>query len=323
VVADRVTWSDELFRIYGVTPGTMLDFASYLEHVHPDDRERVRRAVEDAVRGHRGFEVSHNIVLDDGSVKSVVGRGQSVVDDSGRLIRMAGTAQDVTEQRAAESLRETILSTVSHELRTPLTAILGFALTLRERGAGLSDTLRRDLTENLVQQAMRLERLLTDLLDVDRLRHGLVRIVREPTDVSILVTRVAAATGPPITVDAAPVVAEIDGPKLERIVENLLVNAIKHTPSGTDISAGVRAEGRDLLIRVDDRGRGVADADKEEIFALFARPGANGAPGTGVGLALVAQFTALHGGRVWGEGRDGGGAPVRVPLPDCVVEPVP
>jgi signal transduction histidine kinase len=323
VVTDRVTWSDELYRIYRVAPGAALDLASFLEHVHPEDRERVRRVVEAAVDERRAFEVLHKIVLSDGSERSVVGRGHVVADTDGRLVRMAGTAQDVTEQRAAESLRETILSTVSHELRTPLTAILGFALTLRERGADLSDALRRDLTDNVVNQAVRLERLLTDLLDVDRLRHGLVRAVREPTDVSMLVTRVAAATGHPIAVDAAPVVAEVDPPKLERIVENLLVNAIKHTPSGTDISAGVKAEGRDLLLRVDDRGGGIADADKEEIFTLFARPGANGAPGTGVGLALVAQFTALHGGRVWVEDRDGGGSSFRVHLPDCVIEPVP
>src|SRR5205085_11220896 len=100
-----------------------------------------------------------------------------VVDDDGELVRMVGTAQDVTEQRATEALRESILATVSHELRTPLTSILGFALTLRERSATLDDATRRDLIEQVGCQSMRLERLLTDPLDVDRLRHGLVRAV--------------------------------------------------------------------------------------------------------------------------------------------------
>ena len=106
-------------------------------------------------------------------------------------------------------------------------------MTLRERG-GLDEATRRNLTEQVVRQATRLERLLSDLLDVDRLRHGLVRAVREPTDVAMLVTRVAVATGYPVKIVTDPVVAEIDRPKLERVVENLIVNAIKHTPPDTN-----------------------------------------------------------------------------------------
>jgi PAS domain S-box-containing protein len=319
VAANRVTWSDELYRIYGVAPSSELSYESYLEHVHPDDRELTRTVVQRALEEQEPFELTHRIVRDDGTERWVVGRGRAVVDDTGRLVRMVGTAQDVTEQRAAEVLRESILATVSHELRTPLTAILGFALTLRDRGVEIDDATRRVLIEEVVQQSRRLERLLTDLLDVDRLRHGLVRAVRQPTDVGMLVTHVAAATGHPVTVAADPVVAEIDAPKVERIVENLIANAIKHTEAGTEITVGVSAERSDLLLRVDDRGDGIPDGDKEEIFGLFVRRGTERAPGTGVGLALVAQFVRLHGGAVWVEDREGGGASFRVRLPACVV----
>ena len=96
-------------------------------------------------------------------------------------------------------------------------------------------------------------------------------------------------------------------------------NAIKYTEPGTQITAGVAADGSDLLLYVDDSGDGIPDADKEEIFELFVRRGAQRAPGTGVGLALVAQFVRLHDGSVWVEDRDGGGASFRVRLPACVV----
>jgi PAS domain S-box-containing protein len=314
VTANRISWSDELFRIYGVPAGAPLTYETFVERVHPDDRERVRTVVEQAVAERASFEVTHRIVRDDGDVRWVAARGRVLADE-----RMVGTAQDVTERRAAEMLRESILAAVSHELRTPLTTILGFAVTLRERSAELDEQTRRDLTGHVVEQARRLERLLADLLDVDRLRHGLVRAVREPTDVSLLVTRVAEAMSHPVSVRTEPVVAEIDGPKLERIVENLVVNAIKHTPAGTEIAVGVTAEGRDLLLHVDDRGDGIADADKEEIFDLFVRRAGERSQGTGVGLALVAQFARLHDGTVWVEDRDGGGASFRVRLPACVV----
>jgi signal transduction histidine kinase len=242
-----------------------------------------------------------------------------VVAASGQLVRMVGTAQDVTERRAAEVLRESILATVSHELRTPLTAILGFALTLRDRSDAIGDETRRELTEEVVRQSRRLEHLLTDLLDVDRLRHGLVRAVRQPTDVGQLVMRIAEAAEQPVTVNPDNVIADVDARKVERIVENLIANAIKHTEPGTQITAGVTAQGSDLLLRVDDSGAGVPDGDKTEIFELFVRRGGERAPGTGVGLALVAQFVRLHDGAVWVEDRDGGGASFRVRLPRCVV----
>jgi PAS domain S-box-containing protein len=319
VPTNRITWSDELYRIYGVEPHSELSYESFLEHVHPEDRDVTRSVVERALEERAPFELTHRIVRDDGTVRWVVGRGRAVVDDTGRLVRMAGTAQDVTEQRATEVLRQSILATVSHELRTPLTAILGFSLTLRDRGAEIDDGTKQQLTEEVVLQSRRLERLLTDLLDVDRLRHGLVRAVRQPTDVGLLVARVVAATGHPVTVATDSVIADVDAAKVERIVENLIANAIKHTEPGTQIAVGLTTDGDDLLFHVDDCGDGIPDADKEEIFELFVRRGAERAPGTGVGLALVAQFVRLHDGTVWVEDRDGGGASFRVRLPGCVV----
>jgi PAS domain S-box-containing protein len=319
IATDTITWSDELFRIYGVDPAANIAYGTFLEYVHPHDRDQVRGVVKRAFADGGSFELTHRIVLADGSERTIVGRGHIVAGDDGSPARMVGTGQDITERRAAEALRDSILSTVSHELRTPLTSILGFAMTLRERG-GLDEATRISLTEQVVRQATRLERLLADLLDVDRLRHGLVRAIREPTDVAMLVTRVAVATGYPVKVDAEPVVAEVDRPKLERVVENLIVNAIKHTPPSTEITVGVEADGGDLLLRVDDRGPGIPAADREAIFELFSRGAGSGTVhGTGIGLALVAQFTALHGGTAWVEDHDGGGASFRVRLPDCVV----
>jgi PAS domain S-box-containing protein len=319
VGTNRVTWSDELYRIYGVPLQSDLSYETFLDRVHPDDRGLAQAVVERAVEERTPFEMTHRIVREDGSERWVLGRGRAVVDDAGRLVRMVGTAQDVTERRAAEVLRESILATVSHELRTPLTSILGFALTLRDRGAEVDDATRRMLTEEVVRESKRLERLLTDLLDVDRLRHGLVRVVRQPTDVGLLVRRVVETTGHPVAVDADTIVANVDAPKVERIVDNLIANAIKHTEPGTQVSVGVKAQQTDLLLSVDDSGDGIADADKAEIFELFVRRGTERSPGTGVGLALVAQFVALHDGTVWVEDRDGGGASFRVRLPGCVV----
>ncbi len=325
IPADRVTWSDELYRIYGVPPRTPVTYASFLEHVHPDDRAFVEGLVTGAYEDHQPFRFEHRIALPDGGIRLIAARGRVVLGDSGKPVRMLGTGQDITEQRKAEQLREGILSTVSHELRTPLTAILGFAMVLQERRGDLEETATARAIGHIVQQARRLERLLADLLDLDRLRHGSIIARRQSIIVGQLVEQVAAryeSPEHPVTVSADPVIADVDPPKVERMVENLVANALKHTPPGTPVSVRVEQQGSDLLIVVDDEGPGVPDEIKKSVFEIFDRGTKLTSPeaGTGLGLSLVARVAELHGGRAWVEDREGRGASFRVLLPDCVSE---
>jgi PAS domain S-box-containing protein len=319
IAENRVSWSNELFHIYGLDPGTEVTYGSYLEHIHPDDRQLVRDTVTQALRDREPFSFDHRIVRPDGTVRWIHGRGRVILDPLGEPKRMVGTSQDITESKGLDELRENILATVSHELRTPLTSILGFAVTLKERSATLGETTRGVIVGHLLDQAQKLDRLLSDLLDLGRLRHGASGSDFRATDVGALVRRVVAAQPKddhPIAVHAPPVVAEVDATKLERIVENLLVNALKHTPSGTDVAVRVEPDGDALLIAVDDRGRGVAERERERVFDLFNRGDAyENVPGAGIGLAVVAQFAAMHRGRAWVEENPGGGASFRVELP--------
>jgi signal transduction histidine kinase len=242
-----------------------------------------------------------------------------IVTASGEPERMVGTSQDITDAKGLEELRENILATVSHELRTPLTSILGFAVTLKERGSELVEATRVELVDHLVEQATKLDRMLSDLLDLDRLRHGPRGSEFRATDVGALVRQVVAAhpsDGHAVEVRAQPVIAEVDPSKIERIVENLLGNAIKHTPPETGVVVRVEPAGDSVLIAVDDRGPGVPDHERETVFELFNRGDAyENVPGAGIGLALVTQFAAMHRGRAWVEENSGGGASFRVELP--------
>jgi PAS domain S-box-containing protein len=316
IAENKVRWSDELFRICGLAPQSQeVTFESYLERVHPDDRDLVRETVTRALAEGEPFLFDQRLVLPDGGVRWTQSRGRVVTDDTGTPVRMVGTAEDITERKRLDALRDTILASVSHELRTPLTSILGFSLTLEERDAGLDASRRREIIVHLVEQSQRLSRLLTDLLDLDRIRLGALTATFTATDVAELVARVTSAHG--IAVQSEPVVAEIDPAKVERIVENLLANARKHTPDGTNVHVRVARENGGVLIAVDDRGPGVGEAEREAVFEMFSRGRdlSAGVPGAGVGLALVAQFTALHGGRAWVEENPGGGASFRVFLP--------
>ena len=160
IESGEVVWSDELYRIFGLPPGTEVDYASYRRSLHPTERERTRRVIEEALEARSPFEITHRIVLPNGSIRWIQGQGKPILEESGRVVRMIGTAQDITDRRRLEEVRENILATVSHELRTPLTSITGFALTLRERGDELSPEVRRELLRNLTEQSFKLEQLL-------------------------------------------------------------------------------------------------------------------------------------------------------------------
>jgi PAS domain S-box-containing protein len=234
------------------------------------------------------------------------------------------------EQAAAEHLRSldelktAFLQAVSHDLRTPLASVLGIALTLERNRGTLPTADIEDLCSRLSANARRLDRILRGLLDLDRLTRGLVEPRRERVDLGALVAAAVDQTQAdlvgdhPIYVELASVEIAIDSAKVERIVENLLVNASRHTPPGTPIWVRVDPHAPGALLTVADAGPGVPAEQRERIFQPFHRgPGASShAPGSGVGLALVAQFAGLHGGRAWVEPRAGGGASFQVLLPD-------
>jgi PAS domain S-box-containing protein len=237
--------------------------------------------------------------------------------------------QAATEHlRALDEMKTTFLQAVSHDLRTPLTSVLGIALTLERRADGLPAADVADLLHRLSSNARKLNGLLADLLDLDRLARGTLIPRRQVVDLGELTRRIvdeAGVEGEHAVVVAAPTVhIAVDAPKVERIVENLVVNAARHTPAGTTIWVRVEPRRDGVLLVVEDKGPGVPAQLREQVFQPFrkGRNVADHAPGSGIGLALVAQFAGLHGGRAWVEDRPEGGASFRVFLPDVQIPDV-
>jgi K+-sensing histidine kinase KdpD len=250
---------------------------------------------------------------------------RGIADIASLALGKAGRFRELEEAaerlRALDEMKNMFLDAVSHELRTPLASVLGIALTLGRPEIDLSEPEARDLINRLQTNARKLERLLSDLLDLDRLVRGIVEPNRRPTDVGALVRGVVEAAELPgdheITVQADPLVLPIDAAKVERIVENLLANAARHAPAATGIWVSATGSDGGVLITVEDNGPGVPPELRAAVFEPF-RQGpdrSQHSPGVGIGLSLVARFAEIHGGRAWVEDRPGGGASFRVFIP--------
>jgi PAS domain S-box-containing protein len=223
--------------------------------------------------------------------------------------------------RTLDELKSGFLQAVSHDLRTPLASVLGISLTLQRGRGRLSPGDADDLLGRLAANARRLDRILTGLLDLDKLDRGIVELRREPVDLAGLVAAVVSEAADeldthPVSLELLPIQVLADAAKVERVVENLLANAARHTDPGTPIWVRVSPLDRGALLCVDDAGPGIPPEQRESIFRPFQRGvGATYAAGSGVGLALVAQIASLHDGQAWVEDRAGGGASFRVLLP--------
>ncbi len=222
------------------------------------------------------------------------------------------------DDRPGDDQTSAFLQTVSHDLRNPLIVIEGFASLLATQPDQLTEDERRDYARRIHDAARRMRRQLNDLLDVDRLGRGVVEPNRRPTDVCALAAEAVVSLDltERVALDSAdpPLVVDVDPGQVERILENLLSNAARHTTAATRIWVQVGPADDGILLRVDDDGPGVPVDVRDRIWDAFETgPGESG--GTGVGLALVRRFAELHGGRAWVEDRPGGGASFRVHLP--------
>jgi PAS domain S-box-containing protein len=301
------------------------------EIVHPEDRERPMPAGTDP------YASSYRLIAKDGREVWIHDQSRPVYDAAGNLVYWQGLLLDMTDQRRTleleralelerleadrlrteDEVKTTFLHAVSHDLRTPLAAILGLAVTLEREDLTLEPREARDLAHRIAQNARRLDRMVGDFLDFERLARGVAEPNYASVDVGALLREIVAAnelvSDRKLSLEIVPSNVRADPGMLERIVENLLGNTAKHTPATARIWVRMTPWEDGVELVVEDDGPGVPDADKERIFEPF-RQGSASATGSGVGLALVARFAEMHDGRAWVEDRTGGGASFHVTI---------
>src|SRR5207248_10389873 len=184
----------------------------------------------------------------------------------------------ITVERMAElnRMKSSFLANISHELRTPLTAVIGFARTLQGRGTNLSEEERARLLDRIETQARRLHRLVEDLLDEAHLDRGALRVSNEPVRIPEVVDHVVTGIDQPVhqfrveLPESTPLVIADSG-RLEQVLSNLVDNARKYSPTGSEIVIAGEATARGFELSVSDEGRGIEPAFLPNLFQPFTQ----------------------------------------------------
>ena len=235
-------------------------------------------------------------------------------------------ARDIEVRHAAESLRNTILSSLSHDIRTPLTSLVGTADTLLLAHA-LPREKQHSLLQGLREQALSIHQFVNNLLDMARLQSGNVELnlawqpIEEAVGAALQQIRsVAESRVIAVNIDKDLPPLKIDATLMERALWNLLENAVKYSPDDTPIELNIRrikdGGGDNIDIEVCDRGPGLPSDDGESLFGLFQRGQTESSvPGVGIGLAIVKSIADVHQGKLWARQRNGGGSCFHLSLP--------
>lgn len=235
----------------------------------------------------------------------------------------------VRKLQELDELKSDFLSTVSHELRTPLTAIGGFGQTLLAHWGRMADDTKLNLASRISENADELDTLIGELLDFSRLERGHLKIELEPCDLREGVDRVVSKLETvlaryDIGVDVPEgTLAMADGNACGRVLENLLTNAAKFSSPGSPIFISASEADEEVVLSVTDRGIGMPPEEVERVFERFYRieRGDHASRGgTGIGLAIVKEFTEAQGGRVWVESAPGRGSTFNIALRRAVEE---
>src|SRR5207249_1337058 len=229
----------------------------------------------------------------------------------GLTIERARFRQDATESevlRRSDDLKTELLHAVSHELRTPLASILASAGSLRQRDVVWTDRDRDEFAMSIQEEALRLDRVVGNLLDLSRIENGSFVPHKTWHDVGALVEDVAGRLRPVTTEhpvrlevqdDLPPI--ELDYVEIQQVLSNLVENAAKFSPPGSEIAIRVGRDDGHVRFEVSDRGPGIPAADADRIFVPFvrlSRPGQS-ARGVGLGLAIAKRLVEAHDGAIW------------------------
>ena len=317
----------EILGLFG-EPGEPDDsYRSIGDDIQSSASSPLEFANEVVARVLSGEQVSGQDVMvarPDGSMRRIILSGSAIRDEQGSIEMAIFVYRDVTELRRLEQMRQEYLSLISHDLRNPLTVIHASAQALeRATGKARWKGMERQFAADIVKAAWRMNAMIQDLVDSAKLEAGQLPLDKSAVNLQMFVPDVLSRAVPAISrgrveidIPADLPAVEADAPRLERILTNLLSNALKYSPPESKVSLRAERAQREVTVSVADRGVGIAPEDLPQIFGRFYRSkSAEKSEGSGLGLYITRMLVEAHGGRICAESKVGEGSTFYFTLP--------
>lgn len=311
-------WSSQAEHILGWTAAEVLNKHPFeWSFVVEEDEAKFRTVIDRLLSGNeQRLVIQSRHYTKDGTVAYCEWYNSVLFDDSGTAVSILSLVQDITERTALDRLKEELLATISHELRTPLTSLRGFAELMLTRT--FSPEQQRQFLTIIHTESTRLTDLINDFLDLQRIETGKQNYRFEVTALEPLLQKAITLFDVndkvhKFCIDVSPTLppVRVDTDRIHQVLTNLLSNAIKFSPEGGAITVGARQDGAEIVVWVADSGIGIAPELHPKLFSKFFRvdnTATRSVGGTGLGLALVQNLIAAHGGRVWVDSAPGKGS---------------
>jgi two-component system, OmpR family, sensor histidine kinase KdpD len=306
------TLDEELGRLAGLTAEVLGVEGARLELGEQPPREGERALpVEAGLRSVATLFVDEEATIDESVQRRFLPSLAALLAVVVERSRLEGEALEAEALRRSDALKTALLRAVSHDLRSPLTAILASADALASPRLALEDDDRLGLAETIRGEAARLDRVVEQLLDLSRLEAGAAEPHRELWHVDELVSQSLTGLGAEadrVRVDIAPNTppVEVDAAQVERVLANLIDNALHYSPAGSGVLVRAEPGATELRLHVVDHGPGLPPEERDALFQPFRR-GAAAQRGSGLGLSIARGFAEANGGRVWAQDDPGGG----------------
>jgi len=319
---NELFWSDEVYRIFGIAEKESLTYESFIEYIHPEERESVKKAIEDAINRKKPYSIDHRIIRPDGVERIVHEEGEVFFDNSGNPLRMSGTVQDITDyKKLEEQLIQAqkmeavgqLAGGIAHDFNNLLTAIIGYASIILE-------DLKEDdpvavRVNHILGAAEKASNLVQNLLTFSRKQISNPR----PVDLNEIIKNILNLLKRLVKEDiefkselSGELIIMADSGQIEQILMNLVTNARDAMPEGGVITIetgkimiddlfirthGFGQVGEYALLSISDTGTGMDDKTKEKIFEPFFTTKETG-KGTGLGMAMVYSIVKQHNGYI-------------------------